>query len=520
MAILRNVSWTGTGQVVRQSIQFVLGIALARLLAPADFGLLALVTVFTGFAAMFSDFGMSSAVIYRQEASTAELDFAFWLNIAVGLLAMSLCLAAAPLVGSFYGDLRVIPLMRAVALTFIIGSFGVLPHSLLQKALRFRALAFVDISTATAAGTIAVIMAFRGFGVWSLVAQAFATTLISAVLKWMLVRWRPGFRFRWRDGAALWRFGANLLGFNAVNYWCRNGDNLLIGKFCGAVQLGFYSRAYSLMLLPVSQVHSVLSAVMFPTLAAMQHSTEAFRRTYLLACQAIALFAFPIMLGLIVEADDFIYVLWGPRWVGVVPIIRVLAIAGIGNAVSTTVGWIYTATGRTDLMFRWVLIAAPILLASFAVGIRGGALGVAIAYTVALYCVLWYPMWVIPGRLIGLSFASAMRNLVRPLIAAGFAAGSMLAIRLSAQSLTISAPARLLILTMIGSILYAIAATQLKIPAAQLVGVRLLTFLKREQAKKLWKGCPQYSIVEVRTAGASCPKSSPTDEAEKHEPSN
>jgi len=475
MATLRNISWTGTSQVVRQGIQFVLGIVLARLLMPADFGLLGLVIVFTGFAGMFSDFGMSSAVIYRQDASAAELDFAFWLNVGVGLLLTSLCITLAPLVGSFYGDSRVIPLMRAIALTFTIGSLGILPSSLLQKVFRFRALAFVEISSATAGGTIALIMALLGFGVWSLVAQGLAGALVSAFLKWMIVRWRPGFRFRWRDGAALWRFGANLMGFNVVNYWCRNGDNLLVGKFCGAAELGYYSRAYSLMLLPVSQVHAVLSAVMFPTLATMQHSKEEFRRTYLLACQAIAVIAFPIMFGLMIEADDLIHVLWGPRWAGVVPIIRVLAIAGLGNAVGTTVGWIYAATGRTDLMFRWVLISAPVILASFVAGLPWGAYGVAVAYVIVLYVVLWYPMWVIPSRLIDLPFGTSMRNLARPFFAAFLMAACMFVVRLILAPTGIGAALRLVSLSAVASGVYIATTLQMKILAIHRLRIEIVS---------------------------------------------
>lgn len=463
MAILRNVSWTGAGQVIRQGTQFVLAIFLARLLTPADFGLVALVTVFTGFAGMFADFGMGSAVVYRQDATPAELDFAFWLNIAVGLLLTSLCFLAAPLVGAFYGDPRVVPLMRVVGVTFAIGSFGTVPNSLLQKAFHFRALATVDVVCSTCAGVLAVFLAFRGLGVWSLVAQALAAAAIAPVLKWTLVRWKPGFRFRWRDGSRLWRFGTNLMGFSVVNYWCRTGDNLLIGKFCGAVELGLYTRAYALMLLPVSQVHGVLSSVMFPTLAGMQQSKEALRRTYLLACQSIALVAFPIMFGLMVEADDFIHVLWGPRWAEVVPIIRILAIAGLGNAIGTTVGWIYTATGRTDLMFKWSLFTAPVLLASFAVGLHWGAVGVAVAYTIAFYALLWYPTWVIPGRLIDLSFSQAMRNLAGPFAASAIAGLSSLALRLALPAgpqwlrLAFTAAAALIV--------YGVAVHLLRVPA-------------------------------------------------------
>jgi PST family polysaccharide transporter len=204
----------------------------------------------------------------------------------------------------------------------------------------------------------------------------------------------------------------------------------MIAKFCGAWQLGIYTLAYNLLLFPVYQVQGILGPVMFPFLSSLQTSKRDLKEAYVHACEAVALLMFPLMAGLAVVADDFVGALYGPRWAEAIPVIRVLAIAGIGNSVGTTTGWIYTSTARTDLMFKWSLASAPVLLAAFAAGVRWGALGVAVAYTAALYGLLWYPLWRFAGGVIALDFKEAMRMLSGPFAAASFMAVTVAGARL------------------------------------------------------------------------------------------
>jgi PST family polysaccharide transporter len=464
MGLARHVSWTALSQTARQLLQVALGIVLARLLTPEDFGLIGLTIVFTGFAGLFADLGLGAAIVQRKDISEQDLNFVFWLNLLTGIALTLVTILCAPLIARFYHNPRLVTITVLLGLGPLISSLGLVPGSLMQKEFRFKALAVADVVTLVVSGGIACWFAFRGFGAMSLVFQALATQGCSVALRWGMVKWRPGWSIGWKAGSRLLPFGSGLLGSSLVNYWFRNGDNLLVGRFCGAFQLGLYSRGYSLMMLPVTQVHSVLTPVLFPALSLMQHSKAELRRVFLFANQAIAVVAFPLMLGLAVVADDFVKVLWGDRWLGTVAIIRVFAIAGLGSAVGTTVGWIYMATGRSDRMLWWTLVASPVYLGCFALGLRWGALGVSIAYAVAQYLLLWYPSWRLPGSLIDLSFLKIMLNLRGPFVCALLMALGVLALRLALGS-ALPPAIRLPLSILTGACLYIGALQIVNVPA-------------------------------------------------------
>lgn len=453
MAIVRHVTWTGASQVIRLAVQFTVSVILARLLGPEVFGLLALANVFVGFARIFSDFGLGSALVQQSGASAEDRSFIFWINLIVGVVLTAAMAASAPLIAAFYHDPRLIPITLLVSPEFFVSSVGILPKSLLQKEFAFQRLAVIEIGGAVSSAVVGIVLALRGWGVYSLVFASLADAVVSTALAWKAVPWLPSLAWRSTRTRGLLSYGLGLLGFNTLNYWMRNGDNLLIGKFCGAWELGIYNRAYSLLLFPVSQVHQVLTKVMFPALAAVQHSKTDFRKLYLRGCRDISFVMFPVMVGLIVTADDFITAVYGRRWVAVIPVIRILAIAGVGQCIGTTVGWIYTASGRTDLMFKWSVWSAPVLIAAFIIGVRSGAVGVAAAYTVA--CVLlWYPMWRVAGSIIDLDFKTTMLAVARPFACAVLMSAVALTVKMAASTFSTEPALRLIAVVSAGAISY------------------------------------------------------------------
>jgi len=455
-------------------LQIALGIALARLLTPEDFGLIGLVVIFTGFAGIFADLGLGAAIVQRKDISAPDLNFVFWLNLVTGILLSVATILSSSLIANFYHEPRLIRITALLGLGPVIGSLGLVHGSLMQKEFRFKALAIADMVTMAVSGAAACWFAFRGFGAMSLVIQSLSAQLCSVLLRWIMVKWRPSLRFDWREGRRLLPFGSGLLGSSLVNYWFRNGDNLLIGRFCGAMQLGLYNRGYNLMMIPMGQVHSVLSPVLFPALSSMQGSKSEVRRLFLFSNQAIAVLAFPLMLGLAAVADDFVKVLWGDKWLGAVTIIRVLAIAGAGNSVYTTTGWIYMSMGRSDRMLWWTLIVSPAYLICFAIGLRWGALGVAVAFALAVCVIFWYPTWRLAGSLIDLSFSEAMLNLRGPFVCAVVMAIGVLSLRLALGSAL--APAiRLPLSILIGAGIYIGALQIVKVPAYSYIRGRILT---------------------------------------------
>jgi PST family polysaccharide transporter len=337
------------------------------------------------------------------------------------LLTTSLVLCA-PLIADFYDEPRLRLLTVVLAFSFLMGSFRVVQEALLTREMAFQRLANVEIAATCLAGCAAVVMALRGCGIWSLAVLSLGLTAATSSALWIVSRWRP--TASWDRGALreLLGFSSPLLGFNILNYWIRNLDGLLVGRFIGSFALGLYSRAQRLMLLPLTQISTVVSRVMFPAFSEIQHEIPALRAAYLRATRLIALISFPMMVGLLAAAESFILTVYGKAWAGVVPLLQVLCLTGLEQSVSTTVGWIYNSLGRTDIQFRWGLFAGAVRATAVIIGLRWGVLGVAVSYAVSGSVILWYPGWAIPGKLVGLRFREMVVNL-RPIFACALSMG-------------------------------------------------------------------------------------------------
>ena len=408
---LSGLGWSGAAQVARQVFQFFIGVILARLLSPQEFGLIGMIIVFTIFANLFSDLGMGAALIQKIDIEQRHLSSVFWVNIAAGIILTGIVVAAAPLIATFYNEPALRVLTVVIALNFSIGSLNVVQNALLRKNMDFQRLARIEIAASFLAGGLAVSMALLGLGAWSLVAQSLMFTAVSVLMMWQMSAWRPTLSLDIKAIKELLGFSSNLLGFNLFNYWVRNFDNILIGKFIGSSALGIYARAYSLMLLPVSQISGVVSRVMFPALSTIQDDTERVKQIYLRSTRTIALVTFPMMIGLLVVAKPFILSVYGDKWREVIPILQIFCLTGMGQSVGTTVGWIYTSQGRTDIMLKWGIFSGIVYIISFIIGLRWGVIGVAAAYVLSGYILLWYPSWAISGRLINLRFSEMIKNL-------------------------------------------------------------------------------------------------------------
>jgi PST family polysaccharide transporter len=359
---------------------------------------------------VFRELGLGAALIQRKTLEPRHLDAVFWVNVATGLLLTGLFAAAAPLVAVFYREPALRALTTALSFNFVLGSFNIVQRSLIIRELDFRRLVLSETAATAFAGLSAAGCALAGWGVWSLVVQALSFTAAFSALTWRLSDWRPSLRFEPGAVRELMGFSANLLGFNALNFSNRNLDNLLVGRFFGPAQLGVYARAYDLMLLPSSQVTTVLSRVMFPALSSIQHDKATVKRLYMRAIGAIALFAFPMMLGLLATAEPFVLALFGEKWRGSVPVVRIFCLVGLIDSLSATRSWIFNSQGRTDVQFRWGILDFVLTTVFFFAGLPWGIEGVAWGYVACVYLQL-YPRWTVAGRLIDLSFAEMAASL-------------------------------------------------------------------------------------------------------------
>ena len=374
----------GVVAIVSQGLKFLFTMGatsiMARLLTPADYGLIGMVAFVTGFVSMYKDLGLSTATIQKEEISSDQISTLFWVNILLSLGITILTAAIAPLVAWFYGEPRLTAITIVTALGFIISGLAVQHEALLRRQIRYFALASIGLTSMVAGYAVAIFMAWRGFSYWSLVGSQLAVATTTTLLTVILCRWTPGLPKRNTGVRSMIRFGGNLTGFTTINYFSRNLDNLLIGRFWGPQQLGLYSRAYQLMTLPIDQINEPISSVAVPSLSRLTDSPESYRRAYLRMLEKIALLTMPCIALMIATSDWIIRIVLGPQWTGTTMIFVLLGITGLFQPIANTTGWLLISQGRSKDMLKWGFIGGPLNIAGIIVGLPWGAAGVAASY--------------------------------------------------------------------------------------------------------------------------------------------
>jgi len=411
------VRWASLSQIFRQATQLITILVLARTLAPADFGLVTVALVLVGFLTLFRDMGVGSAVIQRGEASQEWLSTLFWMAMLVGLVVTAGVFLSAPLLAEALREPRLTSVLRALAVAFLLSGFGVVQQAMLERQLRYFAIARVEMLAAFLGSAVAIAAALGGAGVWSLVGQVLAIAGCTSALMWTSSPWRPTRLFRWDAARAGGGFGAGLTAFNAANYLARNADYLMIGRVLGSTALGYYALAYRLMLLPMLVVTSVVNRVMFPGLARLRGDNDAMARLYLAGVESIAFAAFPISLGLAAVAHRLIPVALGPGWEQAAPVAVLLSIVGLLQSLGGTVGPVFLAYGEIRRMAIWGFVSTTFVIAGFAIGLRWGIVGVAGSYVVVSLALL-YPSFRLALRPMNIGVASIVRAAWRSMLVA------------------------------------------------------------------------------------------------------
>ncbi len=407
---VRAVAWVAIAQATQLLIQFTLLSVLTHLLTPNDFGLLAMTLVFKNFLIIFGDFGLTAAVIQKKNITDYQLSSIFWINVLVGLVLTLVLSSLAFPIAAFYRESRLMPTTITLSTVFLIISLGFVQNALLIKSLDFKRLAFIKITTLTFSGGLAIFLAYQGFGPWSLVFQILSNQFLETILLWTRSSWRPLFVFRWNEVRELVGFGSHLIGFSFINYFIRNFDDLLIGKFLGMQRLGFYNLAYRLLLFPLENLTNVIAQVAFPAFSQIQDDKKMISEAYTKAARFIACMAFPIMMGLFIIAPEFIETFLGPQWQRSVFLVQILSVAGLVESIGSLNGTIYKARGRTEIQFRMGLIFSILYFSAFIIGLRWDIEGVAFGYALTSLLVT-YPSMIVVFKLIDLDFTHFLRQL-------------------------------------------------------------------------------------------------------------
>src|ERR1700733_2990087 len=384
---VRGGFWTLTSQ----GAQFVLGsvstIALARLLTPADFGIVAMVTAVTSLGQAFADLGLSEATIQRAEITHEQVSTLFWVNVAIGLGLTLITMALAPFLAWFYREPRLFDIALVMSLTFLIGGLRVQHTALLKRQMRFSALAIRDVISLVVGVPVGIILALRGAGYWAIVALPLATNVTQVTLSWLMVRWLPSLPRRGAKVRSLISFGGSVAASYFITNMVRSADSILIGWYWGANPLGLYSRAYNLLMLPVRQLNGPAGSVAVPVLSRLEADPERFARYYLRAVNLIIWIAAPIFAFLFVAAQPVTALVLGHKWEGATPVFQIRVISALGQLMLDSSGWLLISRGLSQRLLKLLLIVSPFMIGSFALGLPFGIKGVALCGSVVLLAI-------------------------------------------------------------------------------------------------------------------------------------
>lgn len=418
---VRGTFWTGGGQIVRQVVQILTSVMLARLLVPEDFGLIAMAMVFVGVAQLIADFGIGAAIVQRDSVSDRILSSCFWINLAISAALAAFVALSAGLVADFYGNDRVEMVLRILSLNLVLAGMLVLPRALLYRNMDFQSVAMAEVTGTAVGSTTAILLAWNGHGVLALIAQPLVGGSAMLAVTWVRSRWLPRLCVDVDSIRDMIGFSVNLLGTNLLNFVNRKADNFIVGKMIGSHAAGIYAFAYQLMLYPLGQVSTVIVKVLFPTLSKMKHDLTEFAQTYLGAVRFISLVTFPLMIGLFMVADVFVPTVFGEQWSEMVPILKVFCFAGMAQSITTVVGTIYMSTGEVKAMFRITVLQTPIQVFGFLLGAYFGLFYVALIYMlISLGFFVW--MHLAAFRFVDIRFVELLRVLAPQLLCTGIMA--------------------------------------------------------------------------------------------------
>lgn len=465
--MLRNRStsaflWSGLSQGARLTNQFVSNIVLARLLGPEDFGLIAMATVFTGFAALFVEMGLGSALVQMQSPSATHKSTVFWAQLAIGAILCAIGFGVAPLLAWFYERAELTRITQWMSLSFVLASVGVVHSRLLQRALRIKAVALAELCADLVATLLAIYSAWRGWGPYALVLRVLVQHALQSCLLWAASEWRPTFHFRSAMLRELMGFGSSFTLTLALNYATRKLGDVLVGKHLGAHELGLYNRAFVFLLMPLTQVATVFMRVLFPVLSRMQDDLPRLRTTYVRGAAAISLVVYPVCLGMIAVADDLVLVLMGRAWLDMVPTLQWFCVAGLVMSIDGTALHLFLVRGNSASVLRFRVITSAATIVAFLVGIPWGSEGVAAAFA-ARCVILSYWTFDVPASSIALPTRTILRALAGPFLSATCMSATVYAFTLA---LTHTDPTwRLVTSVVLGAAFYGLLLHTLRIAA-------------------------------------------------------
>ncbi|MGH6892660.1 MAG: lipopolysaccharide biosynthesis protein [Dongiaceae bacterium] len=434
----RRVVRGGAFAMAAEAMEFVLRLTsiviLARLLVPEHFGLIGMVTAITAIAERFKDFGLGIATVQRQDITHEHVSTLFWVNAGIGMALVLLVGALAFPIARFYDDDRLFHITLAIASGFLWSGITIQHQALLRRQLKFAQIGVIQVVASGLSIAVAVGLAVTDFGYWALVGREVSRNLFVAIGTWACLPWIPGAPSRQVEVRSMLSFGGDVTAFNLVWFLATNVDQILIGKFFGAVPLGLYRQGISLVLAPMNQMTYPVHSIAESAMSRLQGDPEKYRRYYIRIVSTLSLVTMPLAAFLGVFAEEVVLVALGERWIAAAEFFRILAVAAFMRPAASTAGFVMLSSGESR-RYLWCGLFGALSLSAFVVlGIRWGPSGVAYGHVAATYLLLipmlYWGLWGTPVRVS--DFVASVR---KPIVASVLMAGVLYALKQGAFTL-------------------------------------------------------------------------------------
>lgn len=397
-SVKRGTAWVIVERVAIQGLNISTSIVLARLLTPSDFGLMGIVTLFTGLATRLVQFGFGMALIQRETIRKEHVSAMFVLTLVINAVIWIALTVASPSVGRYFKDELVGSVLALMAFNFLIRAIGICPSALLRRAMNFRVLTTGTIIDASTNLVVSIILATRGAGVWSLAYGGLAGGLAEKVYLFWAARWWPSLRTDRQAVRDMFGYGFGISLKSTLIWLFEKSDNWIVGKNLGPAALGFYERSYNLMNMPVRELSAQLNGVLFPAFARIHKERGRLRAAFQKTVLALSLVSYPVFASLIVLASEVVRLLFGPQWIPAIVPFQILCLAGVPRIVTQVTSAIINASGTVAPEVRRRGIVLALLVVGALVGSRWGIVGVATAVAIVNF-VAGVMIWVLLTRI-------------------------------------------------------------------------------------------------------------------------
>jgi len=407
---ISGASWSFAGRIIQQGVQFIIGVILARMLLPEEYGLIAMSMVFITVFYVFVDSGFSAAIVQRKKITNRDLTTVFYINMGVSIVLFTILFLLAPLIANFYNESNLVNIVRTLSIIIILYAFSIVQSSIIRRNVNFKLQTRIEVIAQILSGIIAIYFAYNGFGVWALVLKTLLNQTLINIQLWIKNKWFPTFEFNTSSFKELFSFSSKLLIAGIFDRVYQQLNILVVGKFFPANELGYYSRAVQFKNLPSQVVSNSLMSFLLPVFSKMQGEPERMKNAAQKVLKIVMYFNINAMIFMGIVAEPMIQVLLGDKWLPTVPYLQLLVFVGVFYPMHAINVQILTALGRSDLFLRVEVLKkiigiTPIFLGIF-IGIKAMIIGMILTSVIALYINTVYT-----NRLIKLGLFEQLKSL-------------------------------------------------------------------------------------------------------------